>query len=59
MNEATRVDNDIRPEQKADEPAIRRVLEAAFARSAEADLVEQLRTDNALLLGLVARGRRV
>ena len=44
----------IRKETPKDIPGIRRVLEAAFGRSSEADLVDTLRAANALLLSLVA-----
>jgi putative acetyltransferase len=44
----------IRPELARDAAAIREVLIAAFAGSAEADLVEQLRRDRDLVLALVA-----
>lgn len=54
MNEDAPIENVIRPEQSVDESNIRRIIESAFARSAEADLIERLRADNALLLGLVA-----
>jgi len=47
----------IRPETHADIAAIRAVLRAAFARDAEADLVERLRVNGALLLALVAENR--
>lgn len=45
---------DFRLEQKGDEPAIRRVVEAAFGRKDEADLVERLCADGDALLSLVA-----
>ena len=44
----------IRPEQPADTPAVRRVLESAFATAAEADLVERLRRNAKSVIALVA-----
>jgi putative acetyltransferase len=44
----------IRSERAADAPAIRPILIAAFAGAAEADLVENLRADHALVLALAA-----
>lgn len=44
----------IRPERDADQSAIRTVNEAAFGGREEADLVEALRADEAVLLSLVA-----
>jgi putative acetyltransferase len=44
----------IRAERAADHPAIRAVNEAAFGGREEADLVEALRADGAVLLSLVA-----
>jgi putative acetyltransferase len=44
----------IRPERDGDAAAIRDVLIAAFAGSAEADLVEQLRRDGDIVLALLA-----
>jgi len=44
----------IRPETAADAPAVRRVHEAAFPTSAEADLVERLRASNKAVIALVA-----
>ena len=44
----------IRPETDDDIPAIRRVNEAAFGHPSEADLVEALRADDALVISLVA-----
>jgi len=45
---------DFRREESGDEPAIRRVNEAAFKRADEADLVERLCSDGDALLSLVA-----
>jgi putative acetyltransferase len=44
----------IRRERADDGPAVRVVLQAAFGRSAEADLVEQLRASDDIILALVA-----
>jgi putative acetyltransferase len=44
----------IRLQRPGDEPAIRSVNEASFARSAEADLVEQLQRDHDVLVSCVA-----
>lgn len=44
----------VRPEQPSDHPAIRSLLEAAFGRSAEANLVDALRASGMLLVSLVA-----
>jgi putative acetyltransferase len=44
----------IREERPDDERAVRAVNEAAFGRSAEADLVDRLRLDGAVLVSLVA-----
>ena len=44
----------IRDEEPADIPAIRAVVQAAFARDAEADLVERLRADGDSIISLVA-----
>jgi len=44
----------IRPETAADAPAVRRVHEAAFPTSAEADLVERLRASSKAVIALVA-----
>lgn len=44
----------VRPERRADLPAIRTVNEAAFGTSEEADLVDALRTEGRVLLSLVA-----
>jgi putative acetyltransferase len=44
----------IRPEQAADAPGIRKLLEAAFGGTAEADLVENLRADRDLIWTRVA-----
>lgn len=44
----------IRPEKPADAPAVRAILQAAFAGDAETDLVDQLRNEGRLLLALVA-----
>lgn len=46
----------IRPEEPADAPAIRRVLEAAFPTAAEARLVDLLRAGGHLTISLVAVG---
>jgi len=45
---------EIRAETPKDSPAIRQVLEQAFAGTAEANLVERLRQTNKVLLSLVA-----
>jgi putative acetyltransferase len=44
----------VRPEQGQDGPAVRALVQAAFGRALEADLVERLRADPDLLLALVA-----
>lgn len=44
----------IREERPADGPAVRHVVEAAFGRPAEADLVEKLRANGKVTLALVA-----
>lgn len=44
----------VRPETSRDRPAVRHLLIEAFGRTAEADLVDGLRTDGDLLLSLVA-----
>jgi putative acetyltransferase len=44
----------IRPERPDDESAVRAVNEAAFGRSTEADLVDRLRLDGAVIVSLVA-----
>ena len=44
----------IRPEQPADVAAIRQVVEAAFGRAAEADLVDTLRAHGKAVLSLLA-----
>lgn len=44
----------IRQERPSDAPRVRSVLEAAFAGSAEADLVDKLRASGDLILSLVA-----
>lgn len=44
----------IRPERSGDEPAVRRVLDEAFAGPEEGELVERLRTNGDLVLALVA-----
>jgi putative acetyltransferase len=44
----------IRPQQADDECGIRIVNEAAFGRSAEADLVDRLRHEGAVLASFVA-----
>jgi putative acetyltransferase len=44
----------IRPEATGDAPAIRGVIVQAFGQAAEADLVEQLRVQGAIVLSLVA-----
>src|SRR5262245_41244578 len=49
-------DMTVRDEQPADRAAVRRVIEAAFARADEADLVERLRADGDSVLSLVAVG---
>jgi putative acetyltransferase len=45
---------DVRQEQSSDVAAIRRVVQEAFGRSAEADLVDQLRSNGKCKLSLVA-----
>jgi putative acetyltransferase len=47
----------VRAELDADKAAIRTILRAAFARDAEADLVDRLRTDGDLVLALVAASK--
>src|SRR4051812_40418200 len=50
----------VRPERTGDEGAVRFVNEAAFGRSDEADLIDRLRGDGAVLVSLVAvQGGRV
>jgi putative acetyltransferase len=44
----------VRPERPADAAAVRTVLQAAFAGSLEADMVERLRDSGDLVLALVA-----
>jgi putative acetyltransferase len=44
----------VREEQPEDAPQVRKVNEAAFERSDEANLVEELRKEGAVLLSLVA-----
>ncbi|MGH9688314.1 MAG: GNAT family N-acetyltransferase [Candidatus Acidiferrales bacterium] len=44
----------VREEGPEDRPLVRRVNEAAFGRADEADLVERLRGENAVLVSLVA-----
>jgi putative acetyltransferase len=44
----------IRPEKPEDAPAIRIVIEQAFGRAAEADLVDELRRNGKTILSLVA-----
>jgi putative acetyltransferase len=44
----------IRPEQPVDVAAIRQVVEAAFGRAAEADLVDKLRAQGKAVVSLVA-----
>ncbi len=44
----------IRPAEPADRPAIRTLVEAAFGEAGEADLVEALRREGAVVLELVA-----
>ena len=44
----------IRPERESDAAAVRDIVQAAFGRALEADLVERLRADPDLLLALVA-----
>ncbi len=46
----------IRPERSGDERQIHTVVEAAFAGSAEADLVDRLREAGKLTISLVAEG---
>ncbi len=46
----------IRDEGLADAPAIRAVVEAAFGRSLEADLIDRLRADGDAAISLVADG---
>jgi len=55
------VDDDvlIRREHADDEGAVRVVNEAAFGRSAEADLVDRLRCDGAVLASFVAEQQRL
>lgn len=48
------VDVVVRPETSSDYPAIRHVNEAAFSGAAEAGIVEALRTEDAVLLSVVA-----
>jgi putative acetyltransferase len=48
----------IRSERTGDAGAVRRILLAAFAGQGEADLVDQLRADHALVLALVAEQDR-
>jgi putative acetyltransferase len=43
-----------RPERPEDEAAIRAVVETAFGRAAEAELVDRLRQDGEILVSLVA-----
>jgi putative acetyltransferase len=45
--------NGVRRERPGDEGAIRAVIAAAFGGAAEADVVEHLRADGGLILGLV------
>jgi len=45
---------DIRAEQPRDVPSVRAVVESAFARAAEADLVDRLRDDAVRISSLVA-----
>jgi putative acetyltransferase len=47
-------DISVRDEQPSDRQAVRKVNEAAFARSDEADLIDRLRAEGAVLLSLVA-----
>jgi putative acetyltransferase len=44
----------VRDELPSDIPAIRKVVQTAFARQLEADLVDQLRTDGDVVISLVA-----
>ena len=44
----------VRPESVDDRPAVRAILEAAFPTAAEADLVDAMREEVALVLSLVA-----
>jgi len=44
----------VRPEEAADAPAVRRVLEAAFGGKTEADFVDRLHADGDFVLSLVA-----
>jgi putative acetyltransferase len=44
----------IRPERAGDEPQVRVLVEAAFGRALEAELVDRLRADRDLLVSLVA-----
>jgi len=44
----------VRPEAPGDGPQVRRIVEAAFGRAVEADLVEALRRDGDLPISLVA-----
>lgn len=46
---------DIRNEEPGQRSAVREVVEAAFARTAEADLVEQLHADGDVAISLVAK----
>lgn len=48
----------IRPEQPEDGAAIRQVVEAAFGRVAEADLVDKLRSHGKAMVSLVAEADR-
>ena len=48
------IDPTVRPERPSDRDAVRRVNEAAFGRSDEADLVDRLRQSEPRYLGLVA-----
>lgn len=54
MTEPTEHGLSLRSETAADRPAIRELLLAAFPSAGEADLVEQLRSDNTLITALVA-----
>lgn len=51
-------DATVRPERPADAAAVRAVLHAAFAGPLEANMVERLRADGDLVLGLVAEHAR-